>query len=379
MMDRIKELLSEFMEISDHPDQRLARYLESGKKVIGCFPYYVPEELVHAADMVPFGIWGAEGTVRAAKEYFATFYCTIAQMNLEMGLTGRLKGLSGVIVPSICDTLRPLSQNFRVAVPEIPFIFVAHPQNRKQNFGIQYTTDIYQKIKNQLEVISGQQITAERLKDANKIYNESRASRREFVRLAGLHPEAVSPLARSAVLKSAFFMTKPEHTRLLTELNEELIKLPESTWKGVKVLTSGILADQKSLLQIFADHHIAIVMDDVAAESRGIRIDVPENEDPLLALALQFADQDHDPILYDPDLNKRPEYIVKMAKDSGAEGIVILMMQFCDPEEMEYPSLKKGLDEAKIPHIVIGVDQQMQDYGQARTQIQAFADVLSMS
>ena len=37
---------------------------------------------------------------------------------------------------------------------------------------------------------------------------------------------------------------------------------------------------------------------------------------------------------------------------------------------------KKALDEANIPHIKLGVDQQMRDFGQASTAIQAFADVL---
>ena len=52
------------------------------------------------------------------------------------------------------------------------------------------------------------------------------------------------------------------------------------------------------------------------------------------------------------------------------------MQQFCDPEEMEYPYLKKALDAAKIPHIKIGIDQQMHDFGQAKTAIQAFAESL---
>lgn len=378
-MSRMNDLLDKFTAIAANPDKQLSAYLAQGKKVIGCFPYYVPEELVLAADMVPFGIWGAEGTIHAAKEYFATFYCTIAQMNLELGLTGKLKGLSGVIVPSVCDTLRPLSQNFRVAVPDIPFIFVAHPQNRRQDFGIQYTRDIYGRIKTQLEEISGQAITGEKLKAANGIYNQSRAARRSFIKSAARHPEAVSALARSAVLKSAFFMTKPEHTEMLAELNQELQNLPESDWSGIRIVTSGILADNKSLLTIFQDNNMAIAADDVAAESRGIRIDVPEHPDPLTALAMQFAEQDHDTILYDPDLKKRPEYIVHLAKENGAQGVVVLMMQFCDPEEMEYPSLKKALEDAKIPHIMIGVDQQMKDYAQAATQIQAFADVLSLT
>ena len=60
----------------------------------------------------------------------------------------------------------------------------------------------------------------------------------------------------------------------------------------------------------------------------------------------------------------------------GAQGLVLFMQQFCDPEEMEYPYLKKALDDAGIPHIKLGIDQQMRDFGQAATALEAFADML---
>ena len=83
-------------------------------------------------------------------------------------------------------------------------------------------------------------------------------------------------------------------------------------------------------------------------------------------------------LLYDEhsSQNRRADFIVKMVKDSGAQGLVLFMQQFCDPEEMEYPYLKKALNAAGIPHVKLGVDQQMRDFGQASTALQAFADVL---
>ncbi|MEG1972961.1 MAG: 2-hydroxyacyl-CoA dehydratase family protein, partial [Oscillospiraceae bacterium] len=68
------------------------------------------------ADMVPFGMWGSNSkNIKKAKEYCATFYCTIAQLGLEMLLDGTMDQLDGVITPTICDTLRPMSQNIRVS------------------------------------------------------------------------------------------------------------------------------------------------------------------------------------------------------------------------------------------------------------------------
>lgn len=379
-MSRIVELLNQFSEIATNPRKQLDKYLAQAKKAIGCFPYYVPEEIVYAADMVPFGIWGQTGgTINAAKEYFAAFYCTIAQLNLEMGLKGTLDGLSGVIASSMCDTLRPFTQNFRVACPQIPFMFLAHPQNRRPSYGIDFTMNQYGNIKDKLEEIGEKAISDESLKNAIKVYNDSRASRRRFVKLAGQHPELVTPTQRNAVLKSAYFILKSEHTALLNELNDLLEKSPMVEWKGTKIVTSGIVLDSPSLLKIIEDNNMAIVADDMAHESRAIRVDVPEDEaNPMKALALQFATQDYDTLLYDSEINKRPDYIVNKVKESGAQGVVIMMMQFCDPEEIEFPSLKKGLDKAGIPNVKIGIDQQMTNFGQANTSLQAFSDMLSM-
>ena len=373
-------LLNEFKECSEHPYRVISAYKQEGKKVIGVLPYFAPVELVVAAGMVPMGIWGSnKKTIAQAKEYCATFYCTIAQLALEMLLDGTLDQLDGIITPTICDTLRPMSQNFRVAMEgKLPCIFLAHPQNRKPAFGLQFTVDQYMHVKSELEKISGNTITDEALRDAIKVMNRSRKARREFVKLAGQHPEAISAVERSAVLRSAWFMEPAVHAQKLEELNEELSKLPASNWKGRKVVTSGIICDNPKLLQIFDDNNIAIAADDVAQETRAFRVDASEEGDPMMALAQQFADQDYDVLLYDEysNKNRRADYVVQMVKESGAQGLVLFMQQFCDPEEMEYPYLKKALDAAGIPHIKLGVDQQMRDFGQASTAIQAFADVL---
>lgn len=378
----INTLLDEFKVKAATPKQQLAEYKAQGKKVVGVLPYYAPEELVYAAGIVPMGIWGSNTkTISRAKEYCATFYCTIAQLALEMLLDGTMDGLDGIITPTICDTLRPMSQNFRVAMGDkMSVIFLAHPQNRFEEFGLQFTVDQYNHVKKELEKITGREITNDDIQNAIKVYNESRAARRKFVKLASDHCDVITPTKRSAVLKAFYFMLKDEYIAKLNELNAELEKLPVCDWQGTKVVTSGIICDNPALLAAFEENNIAIAADDVAHESRSFRTDVPENADPMMALAQQFANVDYEVLLYDPKSseNRRGEFVANLVKESGAQGLVLFMQQFCDPEEMEYPYLKKALQAADVPHIKLGIDQQMRDFGQARTAIQAFADVLEM-
>ena len=377
----IESLLKKFNQVSCNPAAQLDSYKKAGKKAIGVMPYYVPEELVYAGGMVPFGMWGSnDKTITKAKEYCATFYCTIAQLDLEMLLDGTMDKLDGVITPTICDTLRPMSQNIRVSMGEkMPVMFLAHPQNRFADYGLKFTASQYGNIRSELEKIRGAEITDEEIRNAIKVYNKSREARRLFVKLASEHCDVITATKRCDVLKASWFMLKCEYTKLLDELNAELSKLPACNWKGAKVVTSGIICDNPTLLKIFEDNNIAIAADDVAHESRSFRTDCPETAgDPMMALAMQFAATDFDVLLFDPQSNKnrRGEFVANLVKENGADGLVLFMQQFCDPEEMEYPSLKKALDEAGVKYIKLGIDQQMRDFGQAATAIQAFADVI---
>ena len=377
----VQESLKEFRKIADNPKTQLDKYKAKGMKAVGIMPYFAPEELVFAAGMFPAGMWGTNTkTISRAKEYCASFYCSLVQLDLEMLLDGTLDGLDAVITPTCCDTLRPNSQNIKVAMKDkMKVIFLAHPQNRFLDCGVKYTESRYKKIRDELDEVSGRKMTDEDIQNAIKVYNSSRAARREFVKLAGKHPEAVSAVLRSGVLKASYFMLKDEYATKLEKLNSELKALPQSKWDGARIVTSGIICDNTDLLKILDDNKCAIVADDVAHETRSFHCDCPEDDsDPLHALAVQFKNQDYDVLLYDKysDQNRRGEYVAKMCKDNNADGLILFMQQFCDPEEMEYPYLKKALDAAGIPHIRLGIDQQMRDFGQANTAVQAFADVL---
>ena len=54
----MEKVLSKFEEVTSDPYSYVAELRErKNKKVIGCFPMHIPEELVHAADIIPVVIW----------------------------------------------------------------------------------------------------------------------------------------------------------------------------------------------------------------------------------------------------------------------------------------------------------------------------------
>ena len=338
--------LETLKKVSVSPKEQLDKYLSEGKKVIAVAPVYTPEEIIHAFGFVPMGVWGADIEINESKKYYPAFICSIMQTILELGIKGNYSGVSAIVVPSLCDSLKTLGQNWKYAVKDIPFIPMTYPQNRKPDY-------------------------ESKLKKTYEIYNEHNRVMREFSKI--LEDYEVSAADRSAVFKSAWFMLKEEHTELVKELIE-LIKKEGKISKKLRVYTTGILADAPDLLNIFDSNNLQIVGDDIAYESRQYRTDITSGND-LYALAKKFSEMDNCSLLYDRD-KKRVSFIIEEAKKKKADGIVVLMTKFCDPEEFDYVPIKRAADEAGIPHINIEVDRQMKNYQQANTMLQTFADML---
>ena len=292
--------------------------------------------------MVPMGVWGADVQINEAKKYFPAFICTIMQSIVELGIKGVYDGASAIVIPSLCDSLKVIGQNWKYAVKGIPFIAMTYPQNRKPAFGHPafghtFTKAGYEYVIRGLEEATGLKFDDEKLAESIEVYNAHNAAMRALVPALAAHSE-ITCAQRSDIFKSAFFMRKEEHTALVNEL--------------------------------------LAVLDDVAAESRQYRTDAPaEGETALDRLASKFCAMDNCSVLYDVE-KKRVDKIVSDAKAAKAKGVLVVLTKFCDPEEFDYPLIKRACAEAEIPCVLIEVDRQMVNYEQARTAIETFKDLL---
>lgn len=376
-MSSFETILSQMKDVIKNPGAVVKSYKKKGVKVVGCFPVYCPEEIIHAAGMFPMGIWGGDTEIELSKQYLPAFACSIMQSCLEYGLKGIYDDLSAVIIPGMCDTLICLGQNWKAAVPQVEYIALVHPQNRKLESGVVYLKSEYNNIKKRLEEISGSIITEEKLNNSIEIYNEHKKTMRDFVEIAADYPNIITPIIRNTVIKSSFFMEKSEHTRLVKAFISETLKLSTERWLGKKVLLSGIIADSEELLSILAENNIAVAADDLAQETRQFRFDVPEGTDGIDRLARYWSIFEGCSLAYDPQ-KKRGAIMVDEVMKKKIDGVIFCMMKFCDPEEYDYPLMKKEVEAAGVPTLYLEIDQQMINNEQARTRIQTFAEMLSL-
>ena len=171
-------------------------------------------------------------------------------------------------------------------------------------------------------------------------------------------------------------MDKAEYTKAIKEITEGLKKETPKPYKGKKVIVTGLMTEPVEILDIFEENDIAIVGDEMSLGSRQWRTPARRDvTDVYQRMAYMVADQKGDTFLYEPE-KLRGQIMIDDVKAEKADGIVIFMMKFCDPEEYDYPIYKKEVEAAGVPMLYLEVDQQLNSFEQIRTRIQSFNEML---
>ena len=374
MEQNVKTLLEQFRAIAADPRKAVEDHkAETGRGAIGMMPVYAPEELVHATGFLPVGLWGGNRPVSKARTYLPPFACSVMQQVMELECDGAYDILDAVVFSVPCDTLKCMSQKWKGSAPVLVF---THPQNRGLESANRFLEHEYAVLQEKLEAVTGVKITNAALERSIQVYNENRAVMREFAQLAGAYPQVISAVDRHAVFKSRLFMEKSRHTALVRELMEAVRASDPQPWMGKKVVVTGILVEPDGLLSLFDELGLAIVADDLAQESRQVRVDVPEGDEaPLYRLARVWQNMYGCPLATDTKKARGP-MLQDMVRKTGADAVVVAMMKFCDPEEWDYPIYHRQFGEWGIRDLMIEVDQEAVSFEQARTRLQSLVETL---
>jgi (R)-2-hydroxyisocaproyl-CoA dehydratase beta subunit len=375
-MKQLQSIITELESAGLDPIGTVKKAMEQSKKpAVGCFPYYTPDELIYAAGCIPVGLWGGHTEIKLADTYLQSFCCSIMRENVEQGLRGYYDFLSAIIIPAYCDTLKCICENWKVAVPQIPLIPMVYPQNRKIQAGIDYLVSEFKRVQEILEELFSIKITEANLAVSYALYEEYRKIMREFTNLAANYPVTINARTRQLIIKAGFFMDKKDYVQKIQALCQELIALPHENFIGKRVVFTGIMAEPTGLLDIFAQNNVAIVADDLADSSRQFRLESSRGMSVYEKMSCRIADQCGCSLLFD-DKKERGQLLIDLVKKTGADGVVVAMMKFCDPEEFDYPIYKKELEAANIPILYLEIEQKMDSLEQIRTRVQSFIEML---
>lgn len=270
-MKTVTELLKPVEAVVADIPAALQVQKEMGKKIVGIFPIYAPEELVHAARMFPVGCWGGQVTISQAASLLPPFACPVMQGITELSMSGGYSLLDGAILSSPCDTLKCLTQNMVRTCPNIKPIFCIYPQNNKLEGGVRYLYRQLKEVASQLEDLSGNRITNQSLHRSIELYNENRAAMLALTRLLAQRPGLLTATQRHTVMKARWFMDKQVHTTLVKELCAVLSQLPCCDQPSRRVVLAGIMTEPAGFVQVLDELGYTVVADELAYESRQFR------------------------------------------------------------------------------------------------------------
>ena len=375
---RSKELIDELCEAGMNPGKTIYKTMrETGKDLVGCFPYHTPDEIVYAAGMIPVALWGGNTKFQKADKYLQGFCCGLLRANMEFALNGTYSMLKAVIIPTFCDSMKCVLENMKLAMPkDVPVIGITYPQHRKINAGRAYAITEFERVRKAMEAVSGKIISMKMIDEAFEIYEEYRSAMREFCKIAPDYPLTITAKKRQMIIKAGQFMDKKAYTEKIKGIIEGLKEQKPEDFQGIKVVVTGISAESPEILDIFEENNIAIAADECSLGSRIWRTPARQGlEDAYSKMAYRIADQKGDTFLYEPE-KLRGQIMIDEVKNKKADAIVLFMMKFCDPEEYDYPVYKKEIEKAGIPALYLEIDQQLTSYEQMRTRIQSFREML---
>lgn len=356
---------------------------DPSRKVIGYMPVYVPREIMHAGNMLSLGILGGGDKLEVihGDAYYQSYICRIPRSTIELGKTGRLDFVDGMLFPSICDVIRNLSGMWKLMFPEAYVRYFDVPQNYKDDIGGNYYVAELQELREGLEKLSGNKITDEAILNSTKIYNINRDLIRELYDLRSEMPHNVSSNDVYLLNRAGMVIPVEEHNEMLRDYMDAAMRLDNPKRDNCRIIINGSFCEQPplNLIRSIEMAGCYIVDDDYMLVNRWLLNEVPSEGNPLQNLADAFLHESADSAAKYCDRHEDVGmYLLSTVKERKAEGVIFAAPSFCDPALLERPMLTDRMKEHDIPHISFKYAENSGQMQPVREQAGTFADSIKL-
>ena len=372
-LDDALYLCRELLEDGDFPTVK--RWREAGGKVLGHFQVYFPEEIAHAAGLLPLKMRGAQIEARQAEARFGSYLCSILKTSLELALSDRVR-LDMFVSHPICDAARNLAavwgRNFKY-----PCQILYLPQNANSRHSAQYLRGEYDRIKREIEAVAGRAVTDDDLRNSIAVFNENRRLLHRLYSIKRETPWLLSADEAYVLMAVGGMIPREEHNELLRAVLPKIEARPARPQDRIRVVFEGGFCEQPplDLLRTIAQF-CYVVDDDLLIGLRWILEDVPAEGDPLLNLAAAYLEKSsYSPVQH--DLRKpKEQMLLKRMEAARANAAIITAAKMCEPGLDEQVAYAKALDEHGLPYFISEFEENMTSFDHLQIQLETFVESL---
>jgi len=363
----------ELLEDDTYPTVR--RWRDAGGTVTGHFQVYFPEEIVHAAGMLPFKVRGAPVEPTQADSRFGSYLCSIVKTSLELVLSGRV-AMELFVTHPICDAARNLAAVWGRNFP-YPCQILYLPQNPNSTHAATYLRGEYDRLRRTVEAIVGRAVPDDALRRSLAVYNRNRALLRDLYTLKRDAPWLVAADEAYALMAVGGLIPRDEHNVLLTDVLPRLRERDVRRQDRVRVVFEGGFCEQPplDLLRAIA-RSCYVVDDDLMIGLRWILDDVPLEGDPLANLAHAYLEQSsYSPVQH--DLRKpKEDMLLRRIREADAQAAIVTAAKMCEPGLEEQVTYTHALEEHGVPFFVSEFEENMTSFEALEIQLETFVENL---
>jgi benzoyl-CoA reductase/2-hydroxyglutaryl-CoA dehydratase subunit BcrC/BadD/HgdB len=371
-----------YKELYGNRTKELENAKQNGKKIIGVFCNFVPLELILAADAVPIRLAsGFQETILQAEEILPRNFCPLIKSSYGFSLMNspHFELADVIIIPTTCDGKKKLGEILAERKPTW-VIEVPHTSETPQARQL-WLTEI-QLLKKQLEKLTGNKITAKKLRAAIELVNRKRAVSRRLFEQRKKTPPPIWGRDAMLVTNLSLYDDIPRWTQRAEALCDELEKhkpVCDISMPRIMITGSPTVFPTWKIPILIEESGGVIVIDDVCTGSKELWDPIETANwtmnDMLIAIADKYLMNTC--ACFTPNL-VRVDRILQFVNDFKVDGTIYHILQACHIYGMEEQRIEKALDRVNIPVLSIETDYSQEDVEQIRTRVEAFIEMVSI-
>jgi len=350
---------------------------EQGKRVIAFQCTYVPEEIIHAAGILPIRLTGdsQEPSLEEANAYMYINTCSFVRGCLDLVLRKRYHFLDGFVSGSTCDCPRRLTDVWE-HYDLTSFVHIIDVPRKMTEAAHDLYRDELGTLKKRIEESFDLEISDQALRQTIGVYNQTRRLLKKLYELRKSDRPPITGAEVLEVLNAGFKMPREEFNTLLESLVDEASGGRRTVPGKFRLMVNGSPLNNPEFVRGIEELGAVVVVDELCT---GVRhwwdlVDESPDVDPLEALSRRYLNNFPCPRMYPP--HERFDRVVQLVKDYRVDGVVSEIVRYCVHCAHDQPLLKRVLDGEGVPVLELSMEYGASGTGQIRTRVQAFLEML---
>jgi benzoyl-CoA reductase subunit C len=366
-------MASEFYEAYRSRHQLAQRWKEEGRRVFGYFCNYTPEEIIHAAGIIPVRVRGTAENVDQADAHLPSFCCSYMRSALDQALKGRYSYLDGAVFPKTCDMTRALYSIWRRNI-DLAYYWSLPVPGKSTDDAVELFMQELRLFKESLEQYTGQPISDASLHESIRVYNENRSLMAELLKLSLSDTPPVPGSQVFEIMRSGLVLPKEQHNSMLRNFLGALPR-PAAAGNGrVRLMIAGNTFENVEALEAIEEAGGDVVIDDLDIGTRYYGGTIDDDPEPLRAIARRYLRKIPCPCKH--PAGPRLEKILELAEAYRVKGVILMTQKFCDTHLYDRPWIEASLKDAGLQVLVVEHSDIGWSGGKFKTMVQAFIEML---